>query len=246
MQDVAVDVAAPIASLPRALARTFERLAAVPASAVLASMVAVSFVLRELAALTRVTPYMVPDEYYYRTLAHSLATTGQPLIRGHAAHFPALLAPIVTAPFQWFDPVTAYRLTQAFDVLAMSLAAVPAYLLARRLGLGERLALGCGAVTITSPALFYASFILSEPIAYPLALTALYAGACALDRRLAARIRARPHALHRRLRRRGQAGLGAEHAARVDRPRRDAAGVLLGLDHSSRRAHRSALRADAR
>ncbi len=182
MQDVAVDVAAPIASLPRALARTFERLAAVPASAVLASMVAVSFVLRELAALTRVTPYMVPDEYYYRTLAHSLATTGQPLIRGHAAHFPALLAPIVTAPFQWFDPVTAYRLTQAFDVLAMSLAAVPAYLLARRLGLGERLALGCGAVTITSPALFYASFILSEPIAYPLALTALYAGVCALDR----------------------------------------------------------------
>ena len=115
--------------------------------------------------MTHVVPYMLPDEYYYQSLAQSIATTGRPLIRGHAAHFPALLAPLATAPFQWFGPMTAYHLTQGFNVVVMSLAAVPAYLLARRLGLGERASLACAAVTVSSPAMFYASFILSEPLA---------------------------------------------------------------------------------
>ena len=174
-----MDVVRPALARPRV--GVLARAAAIPASALVAALVAFSFVLRELSAFAHVTPYMVPDEYYYATLARSLATTGHPLIRGHAAHFPALLMPMLTAPFQLFDVETAYRLTQSFDVLAMSLAAVPAYALARRLRVGQGAALGCAAVTVAAPALFYSSFILSEPIAYPLALTAVYAAVRALD-----------------------------------------------------------------
>jgi hypothetical protein len=177
---VGIDVAAR-AVLPRTNAWTFARVLAVPARLWLAAIIGVSCALRGIATLAHVTPYMLPDEYYYRGLAQSIATTGRPLIRGDAAHFPALLAPIVTAPFQWFQPTTAYHLTQGFNVLVMSLAAIPVYLLARRIGVGERSSLTCAAVAVASPAMLYAGFILSEPVAYPLALTAVYAGVRALD-----------------------------------------------------------------
>lgn len=177
---MAVDVAAPL-SAARARSRIAARVAAIPANAILAAIVGVSIALRQLAALAHVTPYLVPDEYYYNELARSIATTGHATIRGHAAHFPALLTPIVTSPFQWFDPETAYRLTQSFDVVVMSLAAIPAFALARRLGLGDGLSLACAAITVAAPGLFYAGFMLSEPVAYPLALAAVYAGVRALD-----------------------------------------------------------------
>ena len=59
--------------------------------------------------------------------------------------------PIVTAPV-WLvtsDPVTAFRLTQGIHAVLFSLAAIPAYLLCRRLGLdrwlGIAVAEGVGA-----------------------------------------------------------------------------------------------------
>ena len=96
-----------------------------------------SFGGRLFAAVARLTPYYLPDEYIYPSLARSLAESGRPLIRGAGVHFPALLDPIVTAPV-WLvtnDPVTAFRLTQGIHAVLFSLAAIPAYLLCRRLGL---------------------------------------------------------------------------------------------------------------
>src|SRR5256886_15127527 len=99
------------------------------------------------------------------------------------AHFPALLEPLAAAPFWLFhDPMLAYRLTQAENALVMSLAAVPVYLLSRRLGLGAGLALVAAALTVASPNLFFVSFVLADPLAYPLVLTTLYAAVCALSR----------------------------------------------------------------
>ena len=56
-------------------------------------------------------------------------------MRGTPAHFPALLEPLLTTPI-WLlnDAETAYRLTQALHVVAMSVAAIPIYWLARRVG----------------------------------------------------------------------------------------------------------------
>jgi len=173
---VTVDV-----SLPRADLRVRTR--AIPARLTLAGIVAVSFALRFVAALVHTTPVYFPDEYIYSGIARSLAETGRPLIRGHAAHFPAMFEPIVAAPFWLFhDPYLAYRLTQAENALAMSLAAIPVYLLVRRLGGGTWPALAGAALTVASPDLFFGSFLTSDAIAYPLVLGAVYVGVCALAR----------------------------------------------------------------
>ena len=156
---------------------------ALSAGVVLAVLVGASAVARFLLALAHPTPLFFADEYIYSTLAYELATTGQPTIRGEAAGFPALLEPILTAPF-WAlgDAGVALRLTQGLNALAMSLAAVPVFLLARRLGLSRGLGLAAAALALLVPDMFYVAYVLGEPIAYPLVLGAVYAGTCALSR----------------------------------------------------------------
>ena len=173
---MAVDVSLP---RPEGLARA----AAIPARLLLAGIVATSFGLRFAAALVHTTPLYFPDEYIYSSIARSLAEHGRPLIRGHSAHFPAMLEPLLAAPF-WLshDPAVAYRLTQAENALAMSLAAIPVYLLVRRLGGSPGWALVAAAMTVASPDLFFASFVLADAVAYPLVLGAVYLGVCALSR----------------------------------------------------------------
>ena len=118
-----------------------------------------------------------PDEYMYSELGRSISTGGRPLVRGTESTFPALLQPILTAP-AWLlgDVATAYHAIQVANALAMSLAAVPVYLLARRVGVGDRLALVAAAIALVLPDLLYAGWMLSEPFAYPLALLARTAG----------------------------------------------------------------------
>jgi hypothetical protein len=179
---VAIDLTAPRTEelqLPLGLAR----LSAVPAKLVLAGIVGASFLIRFVVALGHATPLYFPDEYIYASIARSLAEHGRPLVRSAPAHFPALLEPLAAAPFWLFhDPALAYRLTQAENALAMSLAAVPVYLLTRRLGLGSGLALVAAALAVASPNLFFVSFVLADPLAYPLVLTTVYAAVCALSR----------------------------------------------------------------
>jgi hypothetical protein len=149
----------------------------------LAGIITGSFVLRLLAGWSRATPVFFPDEYTYAALGRSLAETGRPLIRGASPHFPALLQPILTAP-AWLvgDVGVAYRLVQTIGALAMSLAAIPAFLLARRLGLSTRVSLAIAALSVLVPDLVYASFVSSEPFAYPLVLAAFLAAVAALER----------------------------------------------------------------
>src|SRR6266508_2927089 len=156
------------------------RVAAVPAWVWLTGIVVASFGGRLFAAVARLTPYYLPDEYIYPSLARSLAENGRPLIRGAGVHFPALLDPIVTAPV-WLvtnDPVTAFRLTQGIHAVLFSLAAIPAYLLCRRLGLARWLGVGVAALTVAVPDGVYSSTMLADPLAYPLVLSAVYAGVC--------------------------------------------------------------------
>src|SRR4051794_41888716 len=90
-------------------------------------MVAASFGGRLLAALGRVAPYYLPDEYIYPSLARSFAEHGRPVIRGVGVHFPALLDPLLTAPV-WLvthDPVRAYGITQGLHAAFVSLPRVP-------------------------------------------------------------------------------------------------------------------------
>jgi hypothetical protein len=149
----------------------------------LGAIVAASFLVRTVLAWLRATPAFFPDEYLYTALGRSLAESGRPLIRGGPAHFPALLQPLLTAPAWLIGNVDiAYRVVQAIGALSMSLAAVPVYLLARRLGIGARVALALSALAALVPDLVYSSYISAEALAYPLVLAAVYAATRALAR----------------------------------------------------------------
>ena len=80
------------------------------------------------------------------------------------------------------DVDLGFRTVQAIGALAMSLAAVPVFLLARHLGLSKRVGLAVAALTVLVPDLVYASFVTSEPFAYPLFLGAAAAATLALAR----------------------------------------------------------------
>lgn len=146
-------------------------------------VVLASTAIRVVAAAAHPVPRYFPDEYLYTAIARALGSGQAPAVRGEPAHFPALLAPLLAAPFQALgSPEVAYRLTQTENALLMSLAAVPVYLLARRLSLSARYALACALFAVAIPDLVYASYTLADPVAYPFALGALAAGIAALDR----------------------------------------------------------------
>ena len=147
----------------------------------LGAVVAASFVARTGLAWLRATPALFPDEYIYASVGRSFAESGHPAIRGSSAHFPALLQPILTAP-AWLigDVGTSFRVVQGIGALVMSLAAIPVFLIARRLELSERVSLALAVFTVLVPDLLYASFVSSEAFAYPLLLASVYFAARAL------------------------------------------------------------------
>jgi hypothetical protein len=166
----------PLTALPAPIERA--GLAAWP---LLAALVAVNVIVRTALGWLRETPIYLGDEYLYAELGRSIAETGRPLVRGAASDFPALLQPIVTAPAWLFGDVgTSYHLVQGMGALAMSLAAIPAFWIARRLGLSKGVALAVAALALALPDLVYAGWVIAEPFAYPLVLGAVAAGVAAL------------------------------------------------------------------
>lgn len=165
------------AALPRTAGRTLStRLA-------LGGIVAAGTVLQMLLARLVVMPTVFPDEYIYSQLGRSLATTGQLRVRGVSAHFLPVLEPILTAPMWLAGSVeTSLRLIQLENAFAFSLAAIPAYLIARRVGAGTGLALGVAALAVAGPQGMFTAMIMSEPFAYPLALGVVAAALAAIER----------------------------------------------------------------
>jgi len=174
---VAADAVLP--AVPRTLALTRGLTARVG----LTLLVVGSLAVRVVASAAHPVPRYFPDEYLYTAIARALGSGHLPTVRGSAAHFPALLEPLLAAPLQaFFSPELAYRLTQVENALLMSLAAVPVYLLARRLSLSAGYALTCAAFALLIPDLVYASYTLADPVAYPFALGAIAAAVAALER----------------------------------------------------------------
>ncbi|MGD0166609.1 MAG: hypothetical protein ABSC51_04865 [Gaiellaceae bacterium] len=144
----------------------------------LGAIVAASIIARLILAHETVTMMLVPDEYIYSEIARSLALYGSVSVRGTSAGFPALFYPILISPF-WgsFDVETAYRLSQALNVIFASLAALPAFFLSRRLGFRPLLRLSIAALAVVIPGLAYASYVMADSLAYLLALSAIAVGA---------------------------------------------------------------------
>jgi hypothetical protein len=145
-------------------------------------MVTLSALVHFLSTLPHRTITYYPDEYIYATLARSFATTGRFTIRGANAHFPALLESIVTAPLWLGSNIElSIRLVQALHAIVMSLAAVPVYLLARRLRLERWQALASAAFLLVLPGLAFARYLTADALAFTLTLTAIWTAIIVLE-----------------------------------------------------------------
>jgi Dolichyl-phosphate-mannose-protein mannosyltransferase len=150
-------------------------LRAVPAWGWLALLIFVSFVLRASLARGMVAPFIMVDELVYSELAKSLAEKGQFLVRGVGATGYSLVYPLLISPaYGLFDNLTdAYAAVKTINALVMSLAAVPAYLLARRV-VAEPYALFAAALALAIPSMAYTGTVMSENAFYPVFLVAAF------------------------------------------------------------------------
>jgi Dolichyl-phosphate-mannose-protein mannosyltransferase len=137
----------------------------------LAAIVALSSAVRIAIAHRVVTPWIMVDELIYSELAKSLASHGEFLVRGVPSNgygfvYPALIAPA----FGLFASVPhAYAVAKGINAVVMSLAAVPAYFLARRL-VAPPLALAAALLSVLIPSLLYTGMLMTENVFYPIFL----------------------------------------------------------------------------
>jgi len=162
--------------------------AAVPATAWLGLIVAVSALWQ--LAFTRgiAAPWVFGDELVYSEFAKSFAATGDFAVREVPSGGLGPLYPILVAPaWALFEHIpTAYAAAKAINALLFSLTAVPAYLLARRV-LPAQFALVAAALTVAVPSAVYTGTIMTESAFYPAFVTAALCMVRALERPTAAR-----------------------------------------------------------
>jgi hypothetical protein len=160
--------AARLRPVPIALAR------AVPTWAWLAGILVVSVVVRYAFARRMPAPWIMVDELIYSELAKSFASSGAFLLReAGAGGAYGVVYPILISPaYLLFESVPeAYAAAKAINAVLMSLAALPAYALARRV-LRPPLALVAAGLTVAVPSTLYAGTMMTENAFYPLFLLA--------------------------------------------------------------------------
>jgi len=147
------------------------RAARVPDGAWLAGIVAVSALVRLWLVRGMPGPFVFVDELIYSELARSLADTGSFAVRGVPTSGYSILYPALIAPaYRLFDALPdAYAAAKATNAIAMSLAAVPAWLLARRVA-GRWPALLGAAIAVALPSMAYTATLVTETLFYPVAL----------------------------------------------------------------------------
>jgi len=127
---------------------------------------------------TKVHEWVVQtDEMLYVKLARHMATTGSPLptLHGERVGFLGLVYPIVLAPFYGsLDNVAAFNAAHAVNAVLFASAAIPVFLLGRRL-VAPGWALVVALLAISLPWAVNAAFVMSEAAAYPVFLWAALA-----------------------------------------------------------------------
>jgi hypothetical protein len=147
------------------------RAARVPDWAWLTGIVVASAALRVWLVRAMPAPFVFVDELIYSELAKSVADTGAFAVRGVPTSGYSTLYPILLAPaYALVDALpAAYGVAKATNAVAMSLAAVPAWLVTRRVA-GRGLALLCAAIAVAVPSMAYAATLVTETLFYPVAL----------------------------------------------------------------------------
>jgi Dolichyl-phosphate-mannose-protein mannosyltransferase len=146
-------------------------------------IVLVSSVGWTLAALLGKTPWIFADELFYSELAKSIGSGHLPAIREVTDFQLGFGYPLLVAP-AWglfADVESAYTAARIVNGIVMSLAAVPAYLLARRFA-SEGRALVVALFSVLVPSMVYVGTLMTEVALYPAFLVVLVATARALER----------------------------------------------------------------
>ncbi len=142
---------------------------AVPVWAWVTALVVVSALIRYALSRQAVAPWIMVDELIYSELAKSFAAHGHFLVRGQATAAYWIVYPLLIAP-AWavFKAVPdAYAAAKAINSVVMSLAAIPAYLLARRV-LSTPLALAAAVLAVSVPSMVYTATLMTENAFYPI------------------------------------------------------------------------------
>jgi hypothetical protein len=156
-----------------AVAAARSRAVAIPVWAWLGGIVVLSIAVRVALAHRMVAPWIMEDEIVYSELAKNLAAHGAFLVRGVPSHGYGFVYPAVIAPaWAMFTSIpSAYSAAKAINAVVMSLTAVPAYFLARRV-LSQRLSLVAAALAVAVPSMLYTGVIMTENVFYPIFVTA--------------------------------------------------------------------------
>ena len=129
-------------------------------------------------ASKRLSPTIFSDEIEFTHISRAIAQSGVPSQRGDPSGFETLYTYVV-APAWWIDDTQqAWEMAKLIGVLVMTAAIFPAYALARFVA-SRPWALAAAIASVAAPPLAYAPYLLDEPLAYPIATTALWAIAAA-------------------------------------------------------------------
>lgn len=142
----------------------------------LTGLVAASVAIRIALVRQVPAPFFFMDELGYEQMARSLGHAGQLAIFGKHGSTYAPLYPVLIAPIYALTDSAprAYEWAKIVNAVLMSLSVLPVYGIARFVLTRPR-ALGVAALSAIAPLMFYANLELSENLAYPLTLLAIWA-----------------------------------------------------------------------
>ena len=157
----------------------FDRVySALPLTTVLVALLA----LYSWEAANHSSPWFFTDELELTQISRAIEATGHGARRGEPYFWQSLYTWLIAPAWAIHSTTLAYAVVKYIGVVAMTLAAVPTYLLARTI-VSPRAALFAAAGTAAVPALAYAPMVLEEPISYPYAALAFFLMAMAMARR---------------------------------------------------------------
>lgn len=145
-------------------------------SGALLALVTISTALRALLVYWVHGPFIFMDELGYEQMAQSLGRTGHFSLFGHSGLAYSPLYPVVLSPIYALTssmPI-AYEWVKVENSLLLSLSVFPVYAIARFV-LPRGGALGVAALSLLAPLMLYNGYELSESLAYPLCLVAVWA-----------------------------------------------------------------------
>ena len=149
----------------------------------LASLVVASVIVRWGFGRRMVAPWIMVDELVYSELAKSFAATGHFLVRDHPSGSYGFVYPVLISPaYRLYASVPqAYAAAKTINSVLMSLTAVPAYFLARRV-ITPALALVAALLAVAVPSTLYAGTMMTENAFYPIFVCAALTLVLCLER----------------------------------------------------------------